>query len=250
MQPPRVLVTRAAHQASALGDALAARGLLVVSTPMLSIEPPDDDYTALHQALLRLEDFDWLVFTSGNAVTAFAEQREALDIEEIPCRIASIGAATSRALTQAGLRVDLQPDTAVAEALAQALRPHVRGKSVLLICAQETRGVLERELPQAGANLTVAHSYRNAVPQGAAEALRRELPNLAAITFASGSAVQHLLAVCDAAGLTLPPDIILASIGPVTSAALRDHGYQPHLEATQPSIEVLSSELARHLLRR
>ena len=248
--PARVLVTRAAHQASALGDALAARGLLVVSIPMLAIEAPDDEYASLHRAMSALEDFDWLVFTSANAVTAFAEQREELEIEEVPCRIASIGAATTRALADAGVRADLQPQTAVAEALAEAMQPKVRGERVLLISAQQTRGVLERKLEAAGAALTVVEAYRNAVPEGAAEALRHELPALAAITFASGSAVQHLLTVCDAAGLTLPPNIVLASIGPITSAALREHGYEPQVEATQASIEVLSSELARHLLRR
>ncbi len=248
--PIRVLVTRAAHQASALGDALAARGLLVVSIPMLDIQAPDDGYASLHRAMHALEDFDWLVFTSANAVTVFADQREDLEIEEVPCRIASIGAATGRALADADLPVHLQPATAVAESLAAALRPKVRGKRVLLVCAQQTRGVLERELEAAGAEFAVAHAYRNAVPEGAADALTRELPALSAITFASGSAVQHLLAVCDAASLTLPPHIVLASIGPVTSAALRASGYQPHMEATQPSIEVLASELARYLQRR
>ena len=110
----RVLVTRAAHQASALGDALASHGLLVVSIPAIALEPPADGYASLHAAMEALDTFDWLLFTSANAVQVFAEQREELDVEEVTCRIGSIGAATSRALRDAGLRVDLQPDVAVA----------------------------------------------------------------------------------------------------------------------------------------
>ena len=246
-QRARVLVTRAAHQASALGDALAAHGLLVVAIPAIAMEPPSDGYAALHAAMDDLAGIEWLVFTSANAVAVFAEQREELGVEEVPCRIASIGAATSRAVRDAGLRVDLQPEVAVAESLAAALKLRVRGRRVLLVRAETARNVLPLELERCGAEVTIAAAYRTVVPAESMEALRREFAGIAAVTFTSSSAVRNLLELCDAAGVTLPATVVLASIGPITSATLRELGYEPAVEAPTPQVEVLASELARYL---
>ena len=244
---PRVLVTRAAHQASALGDALAALGVLVVSIPAIALEPPSDGYAGLHAAMERLDEFDWLLFTSANAVAAFAEQREELGVEEVPCRIASIGSGTSRAIRDAGLRVDLQPEVAVAEALAKSLRPQARGKRMLLVRAETARDVLPAELSQAGAELTIATAYRTVVPATSVEALQREIPRIRAITFASSSAVRNTIQLCDAARVTLPASAVLASIGPITTATLREVGYRAAMESTSAQVEVFASELARYL---
>lgn len=245
---PRVLVTRAAHQASALGDALAAHGLLVVSIPTIAIEPPSDEYASLHQAMAQLDEYDWIAFTSANAVAVFAEQREELGVDEVPCRIASIGAATTRAIHDAGLSVDLQPDTAVAEELVRVLRPRVAGGNVLLVRAESARDVLPVKLEAAGARVAIATAYRTVVPFESVALLRAELPAIAAITLASSSAVRNLLELCDAAGMTLPEGVVLASIGPVTSATLREYGYSPTIEASAAQVEVLASELA-HFFR-
>ena len=243
----RVLVTRAAHQASALGDSLAARGLTVVAIPAIAIEPPSDDYATLHREIERLDEYDWLIFTSANAVQVFAEQREELGIEEVPCRIASIGAATSRALRAMDLSVHLQPQTAVAEELARALRPQARGKRMLLVRAESARDVLPQAMHQAGADLVIAPAYQTVVPRESAEALQRELLRLDAVTFTSSSSVRNLLELCDAASVTLPGKVVLASIGPVTSQTLREHGYEPDVEAQVAEVEVLASSLAKYL---
>ena len=248
--PQRVLVTRAVHQASALGDALAARGLVVVAVPSIALEPPTDGYDTLHRALHRLEDFDWLLFTSANAVRVFAEQREDLGIEDVPCRIASIGTATSRELRSAGLQVDLQPATAVAEALSAALRPQAQGKRMLLVRAESARDILPRDLLAAGADLTIASAYRTVVPTASAETLARELPSLDAITFTSSSSVRNFVELLDAAGLSLPHKVVLASIGPITSHTLRECGYEPQVESPVAEVEVLASTLARYLHQR
>ena len=245
----RVLVTRAAHQASALGDALAARGLTVIAIPSIALEPPTDEYAGLRAVLERLDDFDWLLFTSANAVEVFARECEELGVDDVACQIGSIGAATSRALHQAGLHASLQPSTAVSEAFAAALRPHVRNQRVLLVQAESARDVLPRELEAAGAELRVVPAYRTVVPHESAEALRRELPHLDAVTFTSSSSVRNLLELCDAAGQTLPSRLVLASIGPITSQTLRECGYEPRVEAPVAEVEVLASLLAKFLSR-
>jgi uroporphyrinogen-III synthase len=245
----RVLVTRAAHQASALGDALAARGLTVVAIPAIALEPPSDNYHSLHNALEELDSFDWLLFTSANAVEVFARECDELGIDTIPPQIGSIGAATSRAVQQAGLRVTLQSPRAVSEEFALALRPHVRNQRVLLVQAEAARDVLPRELNSAGADVSTVPAYQTVVPRESTEALRRELPRLDAITFTSSSSVRNLLELCGRASLTLPPRVMLASIGPITSQTLRECGYEPQVEAPTADVEVLASLLAKRLSR-
>lgn len=242
-----MLVTRAAHQASTLGDALAARGLTVVAIPTIAMEPPSDDYAGLHRELERLENFDWLLFTSANGVESFVREREELGVEEVPCRIASIGAATSRALRQAGLQVHLQPKTAVSEAFAAALRPYAAGRRMLLVQAEAARDVLPVQLEHAGAQVVIVPAYRTVVPRASAEALRNELPRLDAVTFTSSSSVRNFLELCDSAGVSVPVRIVLASIGPITSQTLRESGYEPKIEAPVAEMEVLASLLARFL---
>ncbi len=244
---PRVLVTRAPHQASALGDALIAYGLRVVSVPTLLLAPPTDEYAAIDRELTRLDEYDWLLFTSANAVSVFAER---LEDQAVPlsCGIASIGAATSKALRDAGFPVRLQAQTAVAESLAKSLLPHARDAKMLLVRAEVGRDVLPETLEAAGAEVTVAAAYRTVIPKDSTDLLRRELPAVDAVTFTSSSAVHNFFALLDAAHLTVPSNVLLASIGPVTTATLKELGHTPQVEAKDASVMALASAVA-HALR-
>ena len=243
---PRVLVTRAPHQASALGDALAAHGLRVASVPTIALAPPSDEYATLDRVLVRLDEFDWILFTSANAVAVFAER---LEDEAVPltCGIASIGAATSKALRDAGFPVRLQAQTAIAESLAKSLMPHAQGASMLLVRAEQGRDVLIEILEQAGAEVTLAPAYRTVIPTESVERLKRELPTVDAITFTSSSSVQNLFALLDAAGLSLPKEMVLASIGPITTASLKEQGLRPTVEAREATVISLASAVATAL---
>ncbi len=247
--PPRVLVTRAPHQASALGDALAAHGLRVVAVATIALTPPTDDYATLDREVMRLDEYDWLLFTSANAVAVFAER---LEDQAVPlsCGIASIGAATSKALRDAGFPVRLQAQTAVAESLAKTMLPHARDARMLLVRAEAGRDVLIDQLTAAGAEVTLAPAYRTVVPADSVERLRRELPTVDAITFTSSSSVINLFEVLRASHLPLPQHVVLASIGPVTSATIRELGHTPGVEAREPSIPSLASAVASALRTR
>ncbi len=245
-RPPRVLVTRAPHQASPLVDALHAHGLRVVSVPTISLVPPDDNYIVLDREITVLDEYDWLLFTSANAVAVFVER---LEDQAVPlsCGIASIGAATSKALRDAGFPVRLQAQTAVAESLAKSLLPHARGARMLFIRAEQGRDVLMETLTEAGAEVTLAPAYRTVIPTESTDRLRRELPTVDAITLTSSSAVHNLFALLDAAGLTLEPHVVLASIGPVTTASLKELGRVPTIEAKDASVLSLASAVANAL---
>jgi uroporphyrinogen-III synthase len=256
MAAPRILVTRAAHQASELATGLRAAGMEPIVVPTIEIAPPRDEAT-LRDALADLSSFDWLVFTSANAVDAFTAHRHASHPHDL--KIAAIGPATARALTAAGLPPDLVPPQAVAESLAEALLPHAlqpdgSPSRFLLIRAEQARDHLHDILRAAGAEVTIAPAYRNIVPSGAAMALRELFSRPPfypdAVTFTSSSTAQHLLDLLKAEGLTLPPQVIRASIGPVTSQTLREAGLPPQVEAASATIPALVEALRKALAER
>jgi uroporphyrinogen-III synthase len=247
---PRVLVTRSPHQSSELATHLNALGLEPVLVPAIELVAPSS-FDALDAALADLATFDWLIFTSANAVEAFHRRRESVGLgaAAVSARIAAIGPATARALESVGLKPDLIPAQAVAESLAEALLPHVRRADgeptrFLLVRAEEARDVLPGSLGGAGAEVAIAPAYRTVVPPGSIDAIRGLFADatqgVAAITFTSASTVRNLLSLCEAAGVALPPSALRISIGPITSETLRSFGYAPHAEALTASVAALA----------
>lgn len=248
---PRILVTRAARQSSTLADRLRALGAEPVVIPAIEIAPPTS-WQALEDALATLHDFDWIAFTSANAVEAFADRLHSRPVAAtgVLPRIASIGPATTRALEAAGMPPYLTAATAVAESLADALLPHVEaGTRVLLPRAEVARDVLPDMLRSAGAEVAIASVYRNVIPAGSVEALQRLFAENPpdAITFTSSSTATNLFALLAEAGLLLPQAIVRASIGPITSATLRDAGYPPNVESPQATTQALAEALMQYL---
>jgi uroporphyrinogen-III synthase len=247
---PRVLVTRSPNQSSELATQLSALGLEPVLVPAIELVPPSS-FDALDEALAHLSEFDWLIFTSANAVEAFGRRRESLSLEAYAgqTRVAAIGPATARTVESIGFTVDLIPAQAVAESLAEALLPHARradgaATRFLLVRAEDARDVLPEALRAAGADVTIAPAYRTVVPAESINAIRElfasAAPRVAAVTFTSSSTARNLLALCEAAGVTLPPFVPRVSIGPITSETLRSLGYAPHAEALTASVASLA----------
>ena len=220
--------------------------------PTIEIAPPVS-WCGLDAALTTLRTFDWLVFTSANAVHAFAQRARTLALAANPRKIAAIGSATAHAIEEFLSRTaDLIPSQAVAESLAQALAPHAAGASILLVRAAMARDVLPETLAAAGALVTIAEAYRNVVPEGAIDALHvlfAERPP-DAVTFTSASTAFNLYSLISQQSLTLPAVTVLASIGPITSAALRNLGVEPTVEAADATIPSLVEALADHFAKR
>jgi uroporphyrinogen-III synthase len=266
----RILVTRTRHQASELAAQLQSLGATPILIPTIEIVPPES-YAPVDTALAELESYDWLVFTSANAVEIFHQRHQNLGQPQksgaprpdsrmrvsakpqLP-KIAAIGPATAKAVQGIGLHVDLIPLRYVAESLAEALIREVPGKRILLIRAAEARDVLPETLAAAGATVTIADAYRNQIPPDSIPALQQLFSSAAsypdAITFTSASTARNLIALLEAAGVTLPGGLTLASIGPITSQAIRDLGYEPSIEAAEPSIEALVQSLVTHFSQR
>ncbi|HMF75388.1 MAG TPA: uroporphyrinogen-III synthase [Bryobacteraceae bacterium] len=239
-----VVVTRAAHQAEELAAPLRNLGADVILLPVIEIAPPADS-TQLQDAAARAQEYDWIVFTSANAVAAFAaELQEPLYSRRT--RVATIGAATHDVAEQYGFEVSLTPEKFVAESLVAAFGTEtLEGRRILIPSAAVTREVVPRELRRRGALVDVVEAYRNVIPstaQARARTLFQEpLPDW--VTFASSSAVEHLLLLT---GVETLQNVKIASIGPVTSETVRKHALSVAAEAGEPSTAGLVEALSKY----
>ena len=238
----RFLVTRRKEQSGGLAALLREAGAEVLEAPAIAIAPPEDR-GPLDAALLRLAEFDWVAFTSANAVRAVAGRLPA------PAhwpKLASVGPATTHAIEEAlGRAPDLVPDGDFrAEGLARALTAAgVAGKRILLPLSYRARDSLEAALVAAGARLERVVAYRTLAPAGAAEALRAALARgFDLALFASPSAVENVSAILGDGARGLPAGVI----GPVTRDAALAAGLSVRVEAEPSTAEGLVAALARH----
>lgn len=247
----RVLVTRAAHQAGKLSEGLRALGAEPVDVPVLEIRPPFS-FDALDKALLQLDRYDWLIFTSANTVRALAERAAALGLalaQPAGLKVAAVGEATADAARKADFQVAFIPEAYVAESLAEGLTDQAAGQKILLARAATARDVIPDALRSAGAEVDAVDAYRNVLPEAAPEQLRQALATgIDAATFTSSSSATHLAEAARQAGLAWPLAAVPAvSIGPITSQTLRDLGWEPAAEANPSDIPGLIAALVRVL---
>ena len=235
----RIIVTRAREQASGLVERLHALGAATVELPVIEIGEPADGGAALREAARRVGDYDWVAFTSANAVTRFfaALGEVGSDTRALGGRrVAAIGPGTADALAAAGVRADLVPERFVAESLLDAF-PAGPGR-VLLPRAAVARDALPAGLTDRGFAVDVVEAYRTAVGRPAPEALAAAA-TAHAVTFTSSSTVTNYLAV--AGDLPVPP--VVACIGPVTADTARANGLTVDVVAAEHTIEGLVDAL-------
>ncbi|HWG22113.1 MAG TPA: uroporphyrinogen-III synthase [Terracidiphilus sp.] len=249
----RILVTRARHQAGKLSEGLRALGAEAVEVPVLEIQPPSS-YAPLDGALRELNQFDWAIFTSANAVRALVERAAALGISPAEGKlpdVAAVGEATAEAARNAGFAVAVVPESYVAESLVESLAGRVARKRLLLARAEIARDVIPDALRAAGADVDVVDAYRNALPESAPILLSEALNGgLDAATFTSSSSAIHLGEAAALAGLRFPlPGVAAVSIGPITSQTLRALGWEPAAEADPHDVAGLIEATVRVLKR-
>jgi uroporphyrinogen-III synthase len=254
----RILVGRARHQASALSSGFRKLGAQVLEIPFIEIRKPRS-YRQLDTALKDLPDYEWLILTSVNGVEAVFDRLKTLRIRNPALQhlqIAAIGPATRKAIEDHGFKVDVVPKQYVAESVVASLRHRVRGKRMLLARAKVARDVIPRELRKLGARVDVVEAYETVLPQASRARLAASLkdpkrrPNV--IAFTSSSTVRNFAELLDlvARGSSQSGDrrrlsqqkkalldgVHFASIGPVTSATLRELGLAVDIEAKQFTI--------------
>lgn len=244
----RVLVGRARHQAGLLSADLRKLGAGVIEIPFIEIRKPRS-YRSLDTALKNISSYDWLILTSVNGVDAFWNRLSKLHLTKRHLQhleVAAIGPSTRKAAEKRGMKVDVVPKEYVAESVVERLRGRVKGKRILLARAKIARDVIPVELRKLGAHVDVAEAYETAVPLSSRvrldAALRDPKRRPDVITFTSSSSALNFVtlaagkAACDRNCIGKLDRVKLASIGPVTSATLRQLHLPVDIEAREYTI--------------
>ncbi|OFW29781.1 MAG: uroporphyrinogen-III C-methyltransferase [Acidobacteria bacterium RIFCSPLOWO2_02_FULL_65_29] len=252
----RILVTRPREYAAEFVDLLESLGAQAIEAPLVRIEPPDD-YGPLDQACATIERFNWIVFTSGNAVDALmgrllASSRDVRALGSV--KLCAVGPATGEHLARHGLKVDLVPHEYRADALAHALAQSgdVRGLKIFLPHADIGRDVVANELRKLGAEVIEAVAYRTIEADGDREGepdiyrmlLERRID---VVTFTSASAVRSFVKLLGAEpAADLLGTVVVASIGPVTAEAAAQYNITSAIVPSKFTIPALVDAIVEY----
>lgn len=254
-----IAVTRAESQAGGFSGSLVALGARVLSIPAIEIVAPDDE-SVIEQAILELDTYSWIIFTSVNAVDRFYYYLALAGISELnhEIRCAAVGSATAAALAEHGVACAMIPLDYKAEGLmeefdrivAQNPQEHL-GQKILMPRALKAREILPEHLRELGYVVTVAPVYKT-VPATLSDeqidALSKHAHQLDAVTFTSPSTAKNFFAALEKAGI-VPAELFkhtyAFSIGDVTTRALLELGVQPEQikQAEESTVKSLISAL-------
>jgi len=252
----RILVTRPKDQSMELVDRLEAMGADAIEAPMIRILPPEDD-GPLEDACARAGEFDWIVFSSANAVDAFIGRLLAgpADLRALGgVRLCGVGPGTAEHLTRLGLKVDLVPAEYRAEAVLRALSETggVKGLKILLPHADIGRELIADELRKQGADVTEIVAYRTiaveADREGEPDIYRMLLErSIDVVTFTSASAVRNFVRILGAEpAADLLAATVVACIGPVTAEAAAQSNIHTTIQPSSYTIPALVDAIAKH----
>jgi uroporphyrinogen III methyltransferase / synthase len=252
----RILVTRPRDQGTEMSELIESLGGEAIEAPLIRIVPPED-YAELDAACAGIGRFDWLVFSSANAVEAFMQRLFAspLDLRALcSVKLCAVGPATTERLARHGLKVDLVPAEYRAEAIAHAFSQsgNVKDLKVLIPRADIGREVVGDELRRQGAQVTEVVAYRTVVVdpgrEGEPDVYRMLLDKeLDVVTFASASSVRSFVRAfgADQAADLLRP-VAVAAIGPVTAKAAAQFHIQTTIMPSQYTVPALVDAIVRH----
>jgi len=261
LQGKRILVTRAASQASQFTDLLTSQGAEVIEMPTLAIVPPTS-WGFLDQAIASLPNYDWLILTSANAVDSFFGRlknsgKDSRALHSL--KIAVVGRKTAEVLVNYGITPDLVPTDFVADALVDAflaIPNHVLTDKKMLFPRVESGGreILVEQLQKHGAIVDAIPAYESGCPEVidpvALEAIQNQDQKLDAIAFASSKTVKHFCQLLDRVAdqdtwRSWLVDVTIASIGPQTSKTCYELFGRVDCEAVEYTLDGLVEAIAQ-----
>jgi uroporphyrinogen III methyltransferase/synthase len=196
-----------------------------------------EDMSPLQNSLSNIEKYNWIIFTSQNAINIFFEELFAFGKDSRALgntKIAVIGRASGDELKQYGLIPDIVPKKFVAESLLEEFEKHnVANQKILLPCSADARMTLKDGLTKMGAVVDRIHIYNAAKPSHIDEAMIKNIKDADMITFTSSSTVTNFFSICP------ETNAAIASIGPVTTDTIIKHGFKPSVVAEEYTIEGL-----------
>ena len=236
-----VLVTRAREQASVLTELLEERGARCIEVPAIKMIDPES-FAPLDGAIVSLDSYDWIIFTSTNGVDSFFRRLHHAGSDSralAKAKVAAIGAQTAAQLEKFGIRADIIPLEFRAEGIVNALNGQiVPGMKILIPRAVVARDVLPVKLTELGATVTVAPAYRTVAGEtdGKRIAGKLAMGEISLVTFTSSSTVTNLLELLGEGGAELICKAKVACIGPITAATCVEHGIRPDVIADEYTI--------------
>jgi len=241
----KVLVTRSRDQASELSELLRQYGAEPIEFPVIKISPPAS-FEELDAALGRIEEYDWLLFTSANGVRSVIDRLRELgrDVRWLKGpKVGAIGPKTAEAIQSLGMRVDFVPGEFVAEAVVREFPDDPRGKHILIPRAKEAREVIPERLRELGAQVEVVTSYVTGSDTSDLSDMsdRIQSGEIDIITFASSSTVRMFAERIP----SVPEGVTIACIGPITAQTAEELGLKVDLVAKEYTIEGLVKALVR-----
>jgi len=255
----KVLVTRPRKQAEVFADALRAAGFEPIFFPVIQIRAMDD-LSPLEEAMPHLDTYDWIIFTSANAVDVFFEHFPSPRLllrSRFPSpsgrgvggegkpKIAAIGPKTEASLKSCGVEVDFVPEEYVGEAILSGLGD-IAGKWILLPRAKVAREILPQQITAAGGTVHEIAIYQTLPDQPDKEGLAALRAGVDVVTFTSPSTVKNFLALTKQAGIdpfNLVGNPVFACIGPITKNAAEKEGLRVAVTPENFTVEGLVDSL-------
>ena len=248
----RIVITRSAAQSVMLAKELSARGAIPVVLPLVSFADPED-FAPFDRAIAEIQQFDWIVLTSAQAVRAVVKRGEELGRSLIrsgsKLRIASVGPVTAEAARQAGLPVEYVAETHTGAALAEELGDRLQGARVFLPRSDRANPDLPAALKRSGAQVTEVIAYRTLKPTDVDQRNLRQMAEGAAdaVLFFSPSAVQHFAELFGGEQLrALQDKLAITAVGPVTANVLRQAGVGRAVLAGDTTAAAVVNALEKH----
>jgi uroporphyrinogen-III synthase len=242
----RILITRPRSQAAGFAEKLRVAGFEPIFFPVIEIQPIQHN-VALDRALAKLECYDWVVFTSVNAVEVVLDGHSSLlPGRKESVKFAAIGPKTAEALRARGITPDFVPDEYVAESILPGLGD-LRGKWVLLPRAEIARKALPEAICEAGGIPHEIAVYKTLPVRADPEGLSALKTGVDVVTLTSPSTVRNFAAMTREAGLdplSLPGNPLFACIGPITEQAAREEGFIYLVTASEYTTEGLTEVIS------
>jgi uroporphyrinogen III methyltransferase / synthase len=239
----KIVVTRTRDQASVLAEKLSDLGAAVIEFPTIEIKKKSD-LRKLTKAIDRLDQYNWVIFTSQNAVDIFFNvlKEKAKDGRCLGgIRIAAIGPATAKKLNEYFITPDLIPSEFIAEEIINAMKKtRLKNKRILVPCATEARPALKKGLIKLGTKVDRIDIYDTIIPDGISEDALCDIVSADMITFTSSSTVKNFFKIVK------DTKAKLACIGPVTVNTLISSGHSPAIAASEYTIDGLVEAIVKY----
>ena len=242
-----ILVTRAQRVGDELVTQLENYGAKVFYSPTIEIIDPEN-YAPLDKALSNLSKYDWVIFTSRNAVEKVIARMSKLNValsDLSKLKILVVGLATAKTLEKAQIPVSLIPEVFHSEGALNSLQKYYQNTDLLAKCsflfprAEIGRDILPVELTKLGAKVDLVTAYKTSIPTNAKTDLLNifDREKIDLITFTSPSTVSNLAELIAPENLSvLLKKTLVACIGPVTAKAAKDFGLEVDICPNQSSV--------------